>query len=242
MVDGVSYLGSKAASGAVEMIVAQMPPHDVFIDAFAGTCAVLRRKPRAARDIAVEIDARTLADFPPPTDVEIVQEDCRSYIAGFDYARSRTLIYADPPYVQATRSAKRYRHDFSDEDHRELIALLRSVPAAVMLSGYPSALYDELLADWRCLTFQAMTRGGVRTECLWMNFPAGAVHWASFAGRNFTDRQRIKRKASRWAAKFRVLPPAERTAVLAAILDVATDGNDYAAAPPAPLSTPRGRS
>lgn len=225
----MSYLGSKAASGAVEIIVAQMPPHDTFIDAFAGTCAVLRRKPRAVRDIAIEIDGRTLADHLPPLDVEVIHDDCRSIIAGFDYAGSgRTLIYADPPYVQATRSSRRYRHDFSDADHRELIALLRSVPAAVMLSGYPSALYDELVGDWRRLTFQAMTRGGVRTECLWMNFPAGAVHWASFAGRNFTDRQRIKRKAARWAAKFGALPPAERTAVLAAILDVATDEAGYA--------------
>lgn len=36
-------------------------------------------------------------------------------------------------------------------------------------------------------------------------------------GRNFTDRQRIKRKAARWAAKFAALPPIERSSVMEAI-------------------------
>jgi hypothetical protein len=35
---------------------------------------------------------------------------------------------------------------------------------SVILSGYPSQLYDETLAGWRSMEFQAMTRGGVRTE------------------------------------------------------------------------------
>ena len=39
-------------------------------------------------------------------------------------------------------------------------------------------------------------------------------------GRNFTDRQRIKRKAERWAAKFAALPALERAAVLEAVLMV----------------------
>ena len=69
---------------------------------------------------------------------------------------------------------------------------------------------NSLLSDWRTVEFQSMTRGGVRTEKLWMNFDSGFVHWHSYAGRNFTDRQRIKRKAERWATKFRQLPGAER--------------------------------
>lgn len=60
-----------------------------------------------------------------------------------------------------------------------------------------------------------MTRGGVRTEKLWMNYPEGAAYSASFAGQDYIDRQRIKRKAQRWAAKYRAMPPAERLAVMA---------------------------
>ena len=65
-----------------------------------------------------------------------------------------------------------------------------------MVSGYPSALYDARLEGWRRLELQVMNQGGVRTEKLWFNFVPDRVHWASHAGRNFTDRQRIKRKAA----------------------------------------------
>lgn len=88
-----------------------------------------------------------------------------------------------------------------------------------MLSGYPSALYGAMLADWRVIEFQAMTRGGPRTECVWMNYPPSRAHWATFAGRNFVERQRIKRKAARWAARYRELPAGERVSILAALLE-----------------------
>ena len=63
------------------------------------------------------------------------------------------------------------------------------------------------------------TRGGPRTERLWMNYKLNAAHWADHAGVGFTDRQRIKRKAARWQRMYRELPPGERLAVLAALLE-----------------------
>lgn len=92
------------------------------------------------------------------------------------------------------------------------------MPASVMISGYPSQLYDELLGDWRSLEFQVMTRGGPRTEKLWMNYAQDAAYSAAFAGTDYIDRQRIKRKAERWAAKYRDLPPGEQLAILTEML------------------------
>mgnify|MGYP001092738468 CR=1 FL=1 len=91
----------------------------------------------------------------------------------------------------------------------------------VMISGYHSDLYAGLLLapEWRSLSYQVKTRGGPRTEYLWMNYAANAAHWADHAGVDFTDRQRIKRKAARWQRMYRELPASERMAVLAAILD-----------------------
>jgi len=40
------------------------------------------------------------------------------------------------------------------------------------------------------------------------------------AGRNFTDRQRIKRRAESWCRRYQAMPPAERFAVLAAMMAV----------------------
>ena len=126
------------------------------------------------------------------------------------------LIYTDPPYLIETRtSKKRFKYDYALDDHKRLIGILTSIPAMVMISAYPSGLYEAWLKGWKRNEFQVMTRGGPRTEVLWMNFPVSGSHWATFAGANFTDRQRIKRKAARWAANYRSLPPGERTAVLA---------------------------
>jgi DNA adenine methylase len=79
-------------------------------------------------------------------------------------------------------------------------------------------LYEQLLKGWNTLELQVMNQAGVRTEKLWFNFVVDRVHWASYAGKNFTDRQRIKRKAERWGKNYAALPRAERVAVLAAIM------------------------
>ena len=87
-----------------------------------------------------------------------------------------------------------------------------------MVSGHPSALYDEMLAGWRSLALQVTTQAQVRTEVVWFNFAPDRVHWASYAGRN-EDRQRIKRKAANGAGVTRPCP-GERLAVLAAMMAV----------------------
>jgi len=179
----------------------------------------MQRKPASMRSIGIDLDCSLLntAQYPG---VELFRADASRYIDTFNYAGSgRVLIYADPPYLLQTRtSTARYKHEFTEADHVRLIEILKRVPADVILSGYPSALYNDLLADWRTFQFQTMTRGGVRTEQLWFNFEPNAAYWSSYAGKNFTDRQRIKRKAERWAGNYFALPPDERQAILAAIL------------------------
>jgi hypothetical protein len=100
------------------------------------------------------------------------------------------------------------------------LELLKSLPCQVILSGYPSPLYEDLLGEWNSIELQAMSRGGPRTEKLWYNYEIDRVHWATYAGKDFTDRQRIKRKAQRWGKKYHALPKAERLAILAAIMEV----------------------
>lgn len=129
------------------------------------------------------------------------------------------LIFCDPPYLHSTRtSSTRYKHEFTDDDHLRLIDVLKRVPTDVIISGYPSSLYAENLADWRTFQYQAMTRGGVRTEQLWFNYAPDAAYWSTYAGKDFIDRQRIKRKAKRWADNYAALPAAEKLAILSAIL------------------------
>ncbi|QPB72203.1 hypothetical protein D5125_03870 [Magnetovirga frankeli] len=118
------------------------------------------------------------------------------------------------------RSKRRYRFEYEESDHVQLLELLKQLPCAVILSGYPSALYDDRLGAWRTLELQVMNQAGVRTEKLWFNFTPDRVHWPSFAGRNFTHRQSIKRKAQSWGRRYQAMPPAERLAVLSSIMAV----------------------
>ena len=217
---GNAYRGSKATTGLCQPLIALMPPHSVYIETHLGGGAIMRRKPAALRNIGIDLDGRALSGFTCDYPVELVQGCCHRFLADFPFDGTE-LVYSDPPYVLSTRkSGRRYRHDYEVSDHEALLALLVSLPCAVMVSGYPSALYDEALAGWRRVSLQVMNRAGVVTERVWFNFEPDRVFWASYAGRNFTHRQQVKRKAENWGRRYRDLPSAERLAVLAAMLAV----------------------
>lgn len=99
-----------------------------------------------------------------------------------------TLYYVDPPYLGETRSSGNrrrcgpgraswhvYQHELSDDDHRELLTKLRAVRGMVVVSGYPSKLYAELLHDWRVVSKGAYAGANLalgkakRMERLWIN-------------------------------------------------------------------------
>jgi DNA adenine methylase len=90
----------------------------------------------------------------------------------------RTLFYCDPPYLHETRSTTTEHGSFemSEADHRELLGVLLAARGKVMLSGYPSRLYDEALAGWTRHAFDLANhaaggkRKGRETEVLWCNF------------------------------------------------------------------------
>lgn len=102
--------------------------------------------------------------------------------------RPDALIYCDPPYLTAQGHGTRiYTHDFKADDHRTLAAALNDLRSMVVLSGYPSALYDELYPDWTRHERKAQTDGAhERTEVLWLN-PACAASLEHAAGGLFAE-------------------------------------------------------
>jgi site-specific DNA-adenine methylase len=215
-----NYFGSKATSGLCQPIIAMMPPHDTYIETHLGGGAILKRKPPALNNIGIDIDPKPLSKFTCDYPVHLVNGCAHQFLASYDY-QGTELVYCDPPYLTHTRTSQRkYRFDYTESDHVELLTLLKTLPCQVILSGYHSSLYDDLLSDWNTLELQVMNHAGVRTEKLWYNFTIDRRHWSRFAGKDFTDRQRIKRKAHRWGKNYQALPKAERLAVLAALLEV----------------------
>lgn len=93
-------------------------------------------------------------------------------------------LYIDPPYVHATRSSKRcrgalnsgYHHELSDQDHEALLRQLKRAAGGVVVSGYQSDLYQDLVGGWVRVDREAMADGArVRTESLWINPPAASA-------------------------------------------------------------------
>ncbi|WP_028590334.1 DNA adenine methylase [Paenibacillus massiliensis] len=86
------------------------------------------------------------------------------------YRRPDVLVYADPPYVQSTRTTTSYRYEMTDQDHCELLNILDDHPGPVLLSGYAHPLYDDRLQHWNRETRRAKAEGGAsREEVLWIN-------------------------------------------------------------------------
>lgn len=102
------------------------------------------------------------------------------------YDAPDVALYVDPPYLGSTRTSldgrrkQDYEHDLTTEDeHRRLAELLAATRAAVLLSGYPSPLYDELYADWhriqigthRASANRRGSAGAAAVEVVWSNRP-----------------------------------------------------------------------
>lgn len=83
-----------------------------------------------------------------------------------------TLFFVDPPYLPATRSASaRYRCELSQADHLALLHQLVEVKGMVVLAGYPSPLYDDVLRGWLRVQRPHRAAGSLRqrTEVLWIS-------------------------------------------------------------------------
>lgn len=133
-------------------------------------------------NIARDLDKFRSRLLPAAERIRSVQLECRPALDVIaDYGQyPQNLLYVDPPYLGSTRSAGEYALDQqSDDEHRALARALHDCAAAVLLSGYPSELYDDLYPDWHRIDIGAMTNNGgadlSRTECLWSNRRPGTL-------------------------------------------------------------------
>lgn len=242
-----------------DWIVSLMPPHQTYVEPFAGSLAVLLAKPPAPVEVVNDLDGevvnfwRVLRDRPhdlervcaltpyaraeydaafDPTDEPLerarrwwtrieqgvahkhsrsgwhsagarfvatarnhvdrmgpaaeriaqVAIDCRDAVDVIDqFDGPDTLIYCDPPYVAATHSSRgAYRHGMDDAAHRRLADRLLACAGTVMVSGYPSGLYDELFSGWhvnkranRAYTANRSGPSKQTVEVVWSNRPVG---------------------------------------------------------------------
>jgi DNA adenine methylase len=96
------------------------------------------------------------------------------------YDAPDALLYLDPPYLPDTRSSKRKGDKaFHSYAHEMTVQRLKG---KVVVSGYPSALYEQGLEGWVRRERSAHADGALdRTEVVWLN-PAAAASNGSLFG------------------------------------------------------------
>lgn len=225
----MAYPGSKSQAGTWQRIIGQMPPHNVYVELFAGSALIHRRKRPARVNVLIDRHAGVSATLGAgiPGAVVLCADALEwllspALVDGMSLTLGKDcLIYADPPYLLETRQGRLYyEHEMSDDQHRTLLARLQALPCMVMISGYPSDLYAATLTapKWRCVSYKARHHRKTATECLWMNFPEPeTIHDWRFAGRTYRERQSLTKLRRRWLAKLAAMPARKRGFLLHSI-------------------------
>lgn len=87
------------------------------------------------------------------------------------YNDPNTFIYCDPPYLQDLRKKNLYAHEMKQEDHERLLEILVNSSSKILLSGYDSELYNDILKGWNSATIKTTVQMGLsRTEKIWFNY------------------------------------------------------------------------
>jgi DNA adenine methylase len=220
----MSYPGGKSGDGVYQKIINQIPPHDVYIEAFFGDGGVYRHIRPACSSIAIDIDSDVVANWKGAPGLTVICGDAISILPGLVASVSgRVFVYADPPYLGEVRKSKRaiYKNEMMDSDiHSLLLSMLATLPCMVAVSGYYSSLYESMLPAWRSISFNAKTRAGVAREWLWMNYPEPTeLHDYRYLGENFREREKIARQKRRWRARLLRMSALQRYALLEAIAE-----------------------
>lgn len=100
-----------------------------------------------------------------------------------------TLHYLDPPYL-IKGGDKTYTHDMDYHAHQAMLLAIRKLKGKVILSGYPSKLYEQRLRGWWVSSRTNYTDSHAkRVDCLWLNNKAALATFA--AGQNVKGLARL---------------------------------------------------
>jgi DNA adenine methylase len=137
---------------------------------------------RSSTSMPDYLEAYVTRMAPAADRLRLVSLECRPALDVItSYGRHEEVcLYVDPPYLGSTRSvSSRYGTEMhTPEQHAELADALLGCAASIVISGYPSPLYDDLYAEWHRIEFEAFTgqanltgAEGRRTEVIWSNRP-----------------------------------------------------------------------
>ena len=230
-----NYPGSKSASGVIQRILNNIPEHDIFVDMCAGSGAVGFAALKLLESTVIMCEKyQPVFQQLEQKKQELPMLPGRLYLKHIDsidfyFDRmidgntfERTIFYIDPPYLKMTRRSSRnlYGVEWNENDHLYMLNLVNRLKektgSDIMINHYDCDLYRDQLKGWFTEEYTTMTRGGATKDKLWMSYDITKRKLAttSFLGKNFSDRQRIKRRKESFLKKLKNMPLHERQAIL----------------------------
>ncbi len=219
-----NYTGNKQVNGLWQWIINRIPPYKIYYELFAGSAAIARNLPTKDPKVIVDCNAGitdALRCIPRLSNAKIICGDAVQILSSVAAAPGATdiFIYMDPPYRFDSRLQKGrvyYKSEFgTDEQHKKLLRAAATVKCSCMISHPENDLYDEYLQGWTKEKYKVSYQGTPAYEWIYYNYPRPDVlHTYDFVGGDCWDRQRVKRKIERLAAKLAALPALERNAVI----------------------------
>ena len=243
----MAYPGGKGADGTFQFLINLMPPMGRYFEPFAGDVALLRnmrppphsyawdKNPKVVQKLLMDRAAGRL-----PATLTVLQGDALQLLQQ-TYWHKNDLVFADPPYLPATRSSQKRLYEFEldePEQHEELLCTLCNLPCLVMVTHYESELYRSILRPpkWHAFSFMNQTRGGRREEWVWCNYPRPLqLHDYRWIGDDYKERWNYRKRQRRWVDRLARMSHFERLAMFAAM-----DAYREAAAPPEPAGGDEG--
>jgi DNA adenine methylase len=219
-----TYPGRKGASGQWQKIVSSIPKCKTFVECMCGSAYIASIVAKTGCKVVINDIDRSVIDkhnYAAGKNIIKMNQDYAICVAA-NKNQPDPVFFFDPPYMKETRSYQGdiYNYEWDTAAHQRFLYFVQRLKFPVMISHYPCDIYDFTLKKWRRIIYKAMTRAGVRDECLYMNFEQPILlQCYKHVGKNFTDRQRIKRKVDSLIGKLRRENDQERAAILSAVIE-----------------------
>lgn len=222
------YNGGKETCGTWQRIINEIRPHDIFISACLGHCAIARRMRKADMIYGIDIDPDVISAWSDMNWdwITLLTGDAITEVNNLIRAikpTEKVCIYADPTYRMSSIKSdnKPYKYTMDDSWHeaflKNILRWSELTNVDILVSHYPDSMYDTWLKDWRKETYQSRTRQGVAKENLYMNYThtTGELHDYRWIGENKDERYNLKhRTAKNLIAKLERMEPRKKQAVI----------------------------
>ena len=140
---------------------------------FSSTSVVRRNMSKSVSDYLSAIDG--LYDIHNRLSSVIVQ-NTNAIVLIKKWDKDNVFMYCDSPYANETRSAGRYKHDFTDEMQDEYLSTLLGIKSSkILISGYNCDRYQVLensgfkRVDMEIKTQNNNRKGKSKVESVWFN-------------------------------------------------------------------------